>query len=83
MNTMFQKRFWQRRSRLLGGGDSRKGAEPALWFTETINLAFEGLTSQAKSIPISAPFSSHFDRGFIPIRTLLMARWINHASLFY
>jgi hypothetical protein len=26
---------------MLGGGGSRKGARPALWFTETVHLALD------------------------------------------
>jgi hypothetical protein len=53
------------------------------WFSEPPNTEFEGSTSQATSIYISVPSSSHFDSGFGPIRTLLVAKWINHASLCY
>jgi hypothetical protein len=38
MNTIAQNCLWQLRSRLLGVGGSRKGAEPAGWFTETFHL---------------------------------------------
>ena len=62
---------------------SRKGWTLGGWFSEPPNTEFEGSTSQAKSIYISVSSSSHFDSGFGPIRTLLVARWINHASLCY
>ena len=62
---------------------SRKGGSLGGWFSEPPNTEFEGSTSQLMSIYISVSSSSHFDSGFGPIRTLLVARWINHASLCY
>jgi hypothetical protein len=62
---------------------SRKGWTLGGWFSEPPNTEFEGSTSQATSIYISVLSSSRFDSGFGPIRTLLVARWINHASLCY
>jgi hypothetical protein len=49
----------------------------------TAKLVLEGSTSQATYIYTSVPSSSHFGSCFGIICTLLMARWMNHASLCY
>jgi hypothetical protein len=54
-----------------------------LQLLRTAKLVLEGSTSQATYIYISVPSSSHFSSGFGIVCTLLMARWMNHASLCY